>query len=113
MPDSFGAERIVVSVSRVLAPIYPLFLEIQRDQLRALGFALNGGDAATACRLAHNAKGAAGTYELPVAAALAGALEAAIVGGDLSRAQVLLGQLDGYFAALDVAFADAAPLPDA
>ena len=113
MPDSLAAERIVVSVSCVLAPIYPLFLEMQREQLGALGFALGGGDTATACRLAHNAKGAAGTYELPDAAALANELEIAIAGGDLNRAGRLLGELDGYFAALDVAFTDVPPLPDA
>ena len=113
MADNHAPKRIVVSVSCVLAPIYPFFLKIQHEQLCALGFALKDGDATTACRLAHNAKGAAGTYELPAAAALASELETAIAGGELNRAGRLLDELAGYFAALDVAFTDAPSLPDA
>ncbi|KHK00397.1 Hpt domain-containing protein [Desulfovibrio sp. TomC] len=113
MPDSLPPTSVVVCVSRVLAPIYPQFLAIQREHLTALADALEIGDVATAGRLAHSAKGAAGTYELPAAAAIAGDLEAAVARGEVELASRLLGELTGYFSGLDVAFTDAPLLPGA
>ena len=110
MPDSRTPARIVVRVNRALAPIYPQFLAVQGEHLAALANALATGDVVTAGRLAHSVKGAAGTYELPAAAAIAADLEAAFAGDELERAGRLLGELAGYFAALDVAFCDVPPL---
>jgi HPt (histidine-containing phosphotransfer) domain-containing protein len=103
----------VVRVSRVLAPLYPQFLAIQKRHVEVLTLALAQDDPETAGRLAHTVKGAAGTYELPAAAAIACDLETAVATGDLGRAGRLLDELSRYFAGLEVVFTDPPPLPDA
>jgi HPt (histidine-containing phosphotransfer) domain-containing protein len=106
-----------VRVSQALKPIYPQFLEIQIRHLDGIAPALAAGDTAEARRLAHNVKGAAGSYELPAAAALAEAAEIAVHHGRREEALALAAELADYFAALDVVFVDPSaapgPAPDA
>ena len=94
----------IVRVSQVLKPLYPEFLEIQKRHLAGIAPALAAGDTAEARRLAHSVKGAAGTYELPAAAALAAAAEAAIDDGRQKEALTLAVKLNDYFATLNVVF---------
>jgi len=112
MPDR-KPPRPTVRVSRTLEPIFAQFLEIQQRQRLALGQALAAGDAATALRLAHSIKGAAATYELPDAAAIARDLEAALALGALALAASCLEALAAHFNALDVVFVERSSLPDA
>lgn len=105
--------RPTVHVSRTLEPIFAQFLEIQLRQRAALGQAMTAGDAATALRLAHSMKGAAATYELPDAAAIARDLEAALALGDLDLAKGCLEALTAHFNAIEVVFVDRTSLPEA
>ncbi|EKO40228.1 MAG: HPt domain-containing protein [Solidesulfovibrio magneticus str. Maddingley MBC34] len=102
-----------VRVSQALKPIYPQFLEIQRRHLAGIAPALAVGDTAEARRLAHSVKGAAGSYELPAAAALAAAAEIAIIDGRQEEALALAVTLGNYLAALTVVFIEphARPTP--
>ncbi len=93
-----------VRVSRALEPIYGRFLEIQMRHLAGIAPALAVGNTAEARRLAHNLKGAAGSYELPAAAALAAAAEAAINADRFDEALALAARLGDYLAALTVVF---------
>ncbi len=101
-----------VRVSQVLEPIYPQFLEIQKRHLAGIAPALAVGDTAEARRLIHNVKGAAGSYELPAAAALAAAAEIAIHDGRQEEALALAVTLGGYFANLNVIFVGPQPRND-
>jgi len=102
-----------VRVSQTLKPIYSQFLEIQMRHLAGIAPALAAGDTAEARRLAHSLKGATGTYELPDAAALAAAAEAAIDDGRPEEALALAAKLNDYLGALTVIFIEphARPLP--
>ena len=102
-----------VRVSQALKPIYPRFLEIQKRHLAGIAPALAAGDAVEARRLAHSVKGAAGSYELPAAAALAGAAEIAIDDGRQEEALALAANLMDYFQVLDVVFVEPRPRSDA
>ncbi len=102
-----------VRVSQTLKPIYPQFLEIQRQHLAGIASALAVGDTAEARRLAHSVKGAAGSYELPAAAALAAAAEIAIDDGRQEEALALAAELADYLAALTVIFVEPQAIPDA
>jgi HPt (histidine-containing phosphotransfer) domain-containing protein len=93
-----------VRVSQVLEPIYPQFLEIQKRHLAGIAPALAVGDTAEARRLIHNVKGAAGSYELPAAAALAAAAEIAIHDGRQEEALALAAALGDYLEVLTVVF---------
>ena len=93
-----------VRVNQALKPIYPQFLEIQKRHLDGIAPALAAGDTAQARRLAHSVKGAAGTYELPDAAALAAAAEAAIHDGRQEEALALAAALGDYLEVLTVVF---------
>lgn len=95
-----------VRVSRFLEPIFPRFLDIQRDYLDQLDIALAGGDLTTLHRLGHSMKGGAATYQLPQAAALAARLENAALDCDLETAACCAGLLRHYYAALIVCFQD-------
>ena len=101
-----------VRVSQTLESIYPQFLEIQKRHLAGIAPALAVGDTAEARRLAHSVKGAAGTYELPDAAALAAAAEIAIHDGRQEEALALAVTLGGYFANLNVIFVGPQPRND-
>lgn len=102
-----------VRVSQVLKPLYPQFLEIQKRHLAGIAPALAAGDTVEARRLAHSVKGAAGTYELPAAAALAAAVEVAIHDGRQEEALALSAKLTDYFATLNVTFLGPQPRNDA
>ncbi|WP_043601337.1 Hpt domain-containing protein [Solidesulfovibrio magneticus] len=102
-----------VRVSQALKPIYSQFLEIQKRHLAGIAPALAVGDTAEARRLAHSVKGAAGTYELPAAAALAAAAETAIHHGRQEEALALAAELTNYFATLNVIFVGPQPRNDA
>lgn len=102
-----------VRVSQTLKSIYPQFLEIQLRHLAGIAPALAAGDTAEARRLAHNVKGAAGSYELPDAAALAGAAEIAIHAGRHEEALALAAKLADHFAALTIVFVEPQASADA
>jgi len=102
-----------VRVSQALKPLYPQFLEIQKRHLAGIAPALAAGDTAEARRLAHSVKGAAGTYELPAAAALAEAAEAAIDHGRQEQALALAAKLHDYLGALTIIFIEPRPRLDA
>ena len=102
-----------VRVSQALKPIYPQFLEIQKRHLAGIAPAMAVGDTAEARRLAHSVKGAAGTYELPEAAALAAAAEIAIHDGRQEEALALAAKLADYLTALNIIFVEPHPRPDA
>ena len=101
-----------VRVSQALEPVYPQFLEIQKRHLAGIALALAAGDTDEARRLAHNVKGAAGTYELPAAAVLAAAAETAIHDGRQEEALAMAATLGGYFANLNVIFVGPQPRND-
>jgi len=103
--------RVVARVSQTLRPIFDQFLAIQEGQRCVLGKAIAAGDVATAHRLAHSLKGAAATYELPDAAAIACGIETAVLQGDLTLAASRLETLAAHFDALDVVFIEASSLP--
>lgn len=102
-----------VRVSQALKPLYPQFIEIQKRHLAGIAPALAAGDTAEARRLAHSVKGAAGTYELPDAAALAEAAEIAIHEGRQEEALALAAKLADYLAALTIIFIEPRPRSDA
>lgn len=102
-----------VRVNQALKPIYPQFLEIQKRHLAGIAPALAAGDTDEARRLAHSVKGAAGTYELPDAAALAAAAEAAIHDGRQEEALALAARLNDHFATVNVIFVGPQPRNDA
>ena len=102
-----------VRVSQTLKPIFQQFLEIQMRHLAGIAPALAAGDTAEARRLAHSVKGAAGSYELPAAAALAAAAEIAIDDGRQEEALALAAELADYLAALTVIFVEPQAIPDA
>ncbi len=104
MPQVPWPQRHIVHVSRILMPLFPLFLDIQRRQSADMDQALAAGDQETLRRLAHAVKGAAGTFELPEAAALGARLEAAALAGDLAVAAALLDVLKRYYADMVIAF---------
>lgn len=102
-----------VRVNQALKPLYPQFLEIQKRHLAGIAPALAIGDTAEARRLAHSVKGAAGTYELPDAAALAAAAEIAMDDGRQEEALALAAKLAEYFTGLDVVFVAPQDAPNA
>jgi len=102
-PDT-TASPIRIRVHRHLRAIFPTYLTIQNDHLDALDRALAAGDLPAIHRLGHTIRGGAGTYELPLAAALGGRLEAAAEAGDMAEAAALVASLRDFFARLDVTF---------
>lgn len=106
MPTLSGEQAAAVRISRFLEPIFPRFLDIQRDYLDQLDTALGAGDVSTLHRLGHSMKGGAATYQLPLAADLAARLEAAALCRDLETANCLVGLLRHYYASLVVCFVD-------
>lgn len=93
-----------VPVSAALQPIFAQFLEIQRGHLARLETALAAGDIPVIHRLAHTIKGAAATYQLPEAAALARELEAMTEKADLRRVPDQISALRQYFNTVTVRF---------
>ena len=112
MNATFSRLPTTVRVSQTLKPLYLRFLETQMRHLAGIAPALAAGDTDEARRLAHNVKGAAGTYELPDAAALAAAAEAAIHDGRQEEALAMAATLGGYFATLNVIFVGPQPRND-
>ncbi|EHJ48318.1 Hpt domain protein [Solidesulfovibrio carbinoliphilus subsp. oakridgensis] len=95
-----------VTVDGDLRPIFGRFLDIQRGQIEALGNALVAGDQGTAVLLAHTVRGAAATYQLPEAAAVAAAIEEQARGRNLAPAAPLVDVLRRYFREVEVVFRD-------
>uniref|UniRef100_I2PWL8 HPt domain-containing protein n=1 Tax=Desulfovibrio sp. U5L TaxID=596152 RepID=I2PWL8_9BACT len=93
-----------VTVDGDLRPIFDRFLDIQRRQIEALEAALVAGDRGTAILLAHTVRGAAATYQLPEAAAVAAAIEEQARGRELDPAVPLVGVLRRYFREVEVVF---------
>lgn len=104
MPTHSAKPPLPVTVAAALRPIFGQFLDIQRRQVAAMEAALGQGDMETVVRLAHTVKGAAATYQLPEAAALARNLEAGVRQGDRGEAAVLIAALARYFLDVEVIF---------
>ncbi len=104
MPTHSASPILPVTVAAALRPIFGQFLDIQRRQVAAMEAALGQGDMETVVRLAHAVKGAAATYQLPEAAALARNLEAGVRQGDRDAAPALIAALARYFRDVKVVF---------
>ena len=82
-PDALAG---VLGDHNLLRTVVRAFLDSCPDQLRELGEAIDGQDAATAHRLAHTVKGAAMTLAIPALGRTAERLESLCASGNLAEA---------------------------
>ena len=91
--EAFRAEMRAAGIEEVADEAIAAFMEETPDRMDGVGAALAQGDAATAGKLGHAIKSAAGGIRAVRLAELAAAMEQAGKGGDLDQARQLAPEL--------------------
>lgn len=97
-------ERTVVRIDRDFAPMIPRFMGNRRRELAAMREAVAKGDYETVRKLAHDIKGAGGSYGFDALSAMAAELEQAATAGQGTNVQAGLAALERYLATIDVQY---------
>ena len=94
--------RIMVEPDPDLMEIIPFFMECRRRELRAMREALAREDMVAIRWLAHNLKGAGGSFGFDIASEIGEALEKSAARGDLNEIEGKLNELTEYFNRVEV-----------